>query len=140
MERLEDCITFLLGKAAQQVTRRARDLLAPFGVTPVQYAVLKLLWEEDGQSGAALGARLMLDSATVTGILDRLEAAGLVARRSDPGGDRRVNRVFLTPTGASLQGPLDAVMDDLNRAVAETLGRQAPGFWDRLRLLGEVKR
>src|ERR1041384_6232386 len=98
MNRIEDCISFLLGKAAQEVSRRAREALAPCEVTPVQYAVLRALWEEDGRSGAELGARLVIDSATITGILDRLEAAGLVRRRADPA-DRRINRAFLTPAG-----------------------------------------
>src|SRR5690348_8011705 len=95
MERIEECISFLLGKAYQQVTQDAKQRLAPYGVTPIQYAVLKLLWGEDGQSGAALGERLRLDSATMTGVLDRLAKAGLVERRPDLR-DRRINHVRLT--------------------------------------------
>jgi DNA-binding MarR family transcriptional regulator len=115
MERIEDCISFLLGKAYQQVTQDAKRRLARFGVTPVQYGLLKVLWEEDEQSGAALGERLVLDSATITGVVDRLERAGLVERRSDPG-DRRVNRVALTPKGRALRAPLDREMEKMNVA------------------------
>ena len=100
MERLEDCISFLIGKAAQQVTRRAREILAPYGVTPVQYAVLKVLWEADGRSGAELGARLVLDSASITGVVDRLEKHGLV-ERTRPKHDRRVQFIELTDAGMS---------------------------------------
>src|SRR5262249_51250781 len=99
VERLEDCISFAIGKAQQQVMRAAREGLAPYGITPVQFAILKVLWERDGLSGAELCARLVLDSATVTGLLDRLETGGWLERRADPGGDRRMSRVYLTEKG-----------------------------------------
>lgn len=136
MDRLEDCISFLVGKAAQQVARRARERLARHGVTPAQYALLKLLWERDGQSGAELGARLVLDSATMTGLADRLAAAGLVERRADDG-DRRVQRLFLTANGRALEVPLDAEMDALNDAARHILGPRAPGVCTALRRLGD---
>ena len=113
VERIEDCLSFQLGKAYQQVNQAAKRRLAPHGVTPVQYAVLKVLWEHNDQSGAELGDRLQLDSATITGVLDRLERGGLVERRADPA-DRRINRLSLTPQGSSLQGPLDREMEALN--------------------------
>ncbi|HLZ59298.1 MAG TPA: MarR family transcriptional regulator, partial [Ktedonosporobacter sp.] len=109
MEKIEDCLSFYLGKAYQRVTQSAKQRLAPFGVTPVQYAVLKVLWEQDDQSGAELGERLVLDSATMTGLLDRLEQAGLIERRSHAT-DRRVNKVVLTARGRDLQTPLDREM------------------------------
>jgi MarR family transcriptional regulator, organic hydroperoxide resistance regulator len=132
MDRIEDCIAFLLGKAAHQVARRAREKLAQSGVTPTQYAVLKVLWERDGQSGAAVGARLSIDSATITGLIDRLAAAGLIERRASPE-DRRINLLFLTARGHALQAPLDAAMDALN---AE-LTHDAPALREQLRRLGE---
>ena len=137
MDRLEDCISFLIGKAAQQVTRCAREALADTGVTPVQYALLKLLWERDGQTGAELGARLVLDSATVTGIIDRLETGGLVTRQSDPGGDRRVNRITLTDKGRALQAPLDEAVERVNRTYVQMLGEhRARELWRALAEIG----
>lgn len=137
MDRVENCISFLVGKAAQQIARRAREKLSAWGVTPPQYAVLRVLWEQDGQSGAAIGARLVIDSATITGVIDRLEGTGLLARRAD-GGDRRVHRLFLTDRGRGLQAPLDAAMDQLNAEVEAELGDQAPALWKSLRRLGEA--
>ncbi len=139
MERIEDCICYLAGKAAQQVTRRAREKLAPFGVSALQYAILKVLWDEDGQSGSALGERLVLDSASITGVLDRLESAELVERRSDPR-DRRVHRIFLTEKGRALRRPLDAAMDEVNAEAAQAIGREAPETWSALRRLSDRKR
>lgn len=138
MNRVEDCISFLIGKAGQQIARRAREKLAAHGVTPTQYAVLKVLWERDGQSGAKLGGRLLIDSATVTGVADRLQAAGLLERRPH-GEDRRVHSLCLTRPGRALQAPLDAAMDGLNEEVARAMGGEASALWAALRRLGEAK-
>src|SRR5579872_1571453 len=119
MEKLDDCISFLSGKAAQTITRLTRERLAPHGITPVQYGVLQALWEHDGLSAAELCIRLVIDSATVTGVIDRLEKLGLIERRSDPT-DRRVNRLFLTSEGRTRRDPLQEVMDGLND---EEIGR-----------------
>ena len=135
MDHVEDCISFIIGKAAQQVTRRARQLLAPHGVTPVQYAVLKALSEADGASGAELGARLVLDSASVTGVADRLETLGLVERRADAE-DRRIHRLFLTNSGAALREPMDTAMDRLNAEAAQVVGGQAEELKQALHDLG----
>jgi MarR family transcriptional regulator, organic hydroperoxide resistance regulator len=139
MDRIEDCISFLLGKAYQQVTQDAKLRLAPHGVTPIQYALLKLLWDTDGQSGAALGDRLRLDSATITGVLDRLARANLVERRPDAH-DRRVNHVYLTAQGRDLAEPLDREMDALNAAC---FGQFSAADGDLLRVLlariGQIK-
>lgn len=140
MERLEECVSFLLGKAYQQVNLTARQRLTPHGVTPVQYAVLRALAERAGQSGAELGERLRLDSATITGLLDRLEQAGLLERRPDAA-DRRANRVHLTQRARALQPALDQVMDELN---ADILGgfqaTEAQQLVNQLAALGGVDR
>ena len=138
MDRVEDCISFVVNKAAQQVSRRARDKLAGHGVTPSQYAVLKVLWAQDGQSGAELGGRLSIDSATITGVVDRLQGAGLLERRPDVE-DRRVHRLHVTERGRALRAPLDAAMDRLNAEVALEMGDQAQALWAALRRLGEAK-
>ena len=114
MDRIEDCLSFYLGKAYQRVVSTTKQRLTPYGVTPVQYALLKVLWEHDQQSGAELGERLLLDSATMTGLLDRLEHAGLIERKAHAT-DRRVNRVALTARGRDLQVPLDREMDQMNQ-------------------------
>jgi MarR family transcriptional regulator, organic hydroperoxide resistance regulator len=139
MLRNEDCISFLLGKAYQHVNQAAKQRLAPYGVTPVQFALLNSLWSEDGLSGADLGVRLQLDSATITGVIDRVEHLGLVERRPDPS-DRRINRVHLTTRGAGLQAPLSQAIEELN---AEFFGKFSAVDADRLRtmlaLLGQVE-
>ncbi len=113
LDRVEDCISFMIGKAAQQVTRRARELLAPFNITPVQYAVLKVLSDSDPVSGAEIGKRMVLDSASVTGVLDRMESLGLVERRPNPK-DRRAQLIAASPGAKEMLPLLDKEMDRLN--------------------------
>ena len=137
MDRIEDCVSFLLGKAYQQVNAAAKRRLQPHGVTPVQYAVLRVLWEQDGLSGAEIGERLRLDSATITGVLDRLAAAGLLERQADAT-DRRVNRIRLTEHGRSQQPALDREMDALNQEVFGAFGDDAERLRALLMRLGEV--
>lgn len=137
MERVDDCVNFLLGKAYQRVSRMSRDALAPYGVTPVQYAALCVLWERDGLSCADLGQRLMLDSATMTGIVDRLETAGLVQRRPDPG-DRRINRIHGTETCGAMRPKLDAAMDEVNRQVDLLLDHETISVRRGLATIGDV--
>lgn len=139
MDHIEDCISFLLGKATQQVSKRSREALAEFGVTPVQYAALRILWEQDGLSCAEMGARLLLDSATMTGIVDRLAQAGHVVRRPDPEGDRRINRIYLSEGGRAQCEPMNAAMDRVNSQVDAILGRSAGGLRASLALLGDVE-
>jgi MarR family transcriptional regulator, organic hydroperoxide resistance regulator len=139
VQRLEDCLSFLIGKAQQQVAKASREALLPYGVTPGQFAILKVLWERDGLNGAELCTRLVLDSATVTGLIDRMEAAGLLERRADPGGDRRMSRVYLTRKGAQLEAPLDAAMDRVNKQFVNALGKdRAANLWRDLETLGGV--
>lgn len=121
MDTIEDCISFLLSKAAQRVGQEFKRRLAPFGVTPAQYAVLSILWEKAALSGAQIGERLVLDPATVTGLLDRLELAGLLERHPDPT-DRRCQRIYLTKTGRDLEGPLLQIQREVNRDVLRDLG------------------
>lgn len=138
MERIEDCISFLLGKAYQQVQQAAKQRLGVHGVTPTQYALLRVLWERDGQTGAELGERLLLDSATITGLLDRLERAEMIERRADRQ-DRRVNRIFATARARELQPILDRAMDEVNVSFLAGIDPAEQGrFRAQLALLGQV--
>jgi MarR family transcriptional regulator, organic hydroperoxide resistance regulator len=132
---IDRCVIFLLGKAFQRVSQGARERLAPHGVSPMQYVVLSVLWERDGQSGAELTARLRIDSATITGIIDRLVAAGWVQRTRDTV-DRRVQRVQLTKAGRSLRDELEREMIELNQEIAAELGGRAESFWTMLAKIG----
>lgn len=85
-------------------------------MTPVQFALLNQLWRKDGQFSYELSKSLLLDSATITGIIDRLEQNGLIERRTDPN-DRRTKVIFLTEKGRKLEKPLKKQMDEMNDEV-----------------------
>jgi DNA-binding MarR family transcriptional regulator len=122
-EPIEDCLIFLLSKANQQVQQLTRDRLEPHGITPTQYAVLRVLWEQDGQTAAALGERLQLDAATLVGVLDRLSQAALIKRQPDTK-DRRVNHIILTPKGKTLEKLLAPNIAHINRTVESRFSKQ----------------
>jgi DNA-binding MarR family transcriptional regulator len=114
--QLEQCVNFVLTKAQQSVHQLFKAELAPYGVTPGQYAVLKCLWDENGQTAKQLAERLFLDGSTVTGILDRMEQKGLIIKQADPK-DRRALQVNLTDQGRSLEVPLTKVIEEANQKV-----------------------
>jgi DNA-binding MarR family transcriptional regulator len=107
--RLDEQLCFALYSASRLVTRAYRPLLEPLGITYPQYLVLLVLWEEapDGEQAVSvgrLGERLLLDSGTLTPLLKRMEAGGLVAR-SRSSADERVLEVRLTEAGRALERP-----------------------------------
>ena len=96
-----DCIFFQLAKANQLASRFLSQKVSELNLTPVQALVLGFLNQEDQITSAELGKKTELDSATLTGILDRLETAGLIERKSNPD-DRRSIHIHLTPKGNEL--------------------------------------
>ena len=95
-------LCFALYSASHAMSRLYRPLLAPLGLTYPQYLVLMALWSGDGQSVGSLGEELALDSNTLTPLLKRMEAAGLLTRvRSQE--DERVVTVSLTEKGRALE-------------------------------------
>jgi DNA-binding MarR family transcriptional regulator len=99
---LDQQLCFALYAASRRVIQAYQPLLAPLGITYPQYLVMLVLWEEAGGSVKALGERLQLDSGTLTPLLKRLEAQGLVSRRRDTD-DERVVRIELTAAGRALR-------------------------------------
>ncbi|MER1966579.1 MarR family transcriptional regulator [Castellaniella sp. GW247-6E4] len=85
-----------------------RRFLSDLGLTYPQYLVMLVLWEADGLSVSQLGERLYLDSATLTPLLKRLQASGLVARERCPEDERRV-LLRLTEAGRALRARALAV-------------------------------
>lgn len=100
---LTDLICFSLYSANHAMQRVYQPLLAPLGLTYPQYLVLMALWEADGRTVGDLGRALGLESNTLTPLLKRMEAQGLLARARDDKDERQV-RVTLGPRGKALQG------------------------------------
>ena len=99
---LDNQFCFALYSASLAMTKTYKPLLEALGLTYPQYLVMLVLWEQDGLPVRRIGELLFLDSGTLTPLLKRLEAAGLVARARDPE-DERVVRISLTREGRALQ-------------------------------------
>src|SRR3712207_764046 len=113
---LDDQLCFALYAASRAVTARYRPMLDELGVTYPQYLVLMLLWEEDGQTVGQLGQRLALDSGTLSPLLKRLTAAGLVTRHRRADDERSVS-VRLTEAGRALHAPACAISAEMIHAL-----------------------
>lgn len=98
---LDAQLCFALYSAQLAMGKIYRRHLADLGLTYPQYLVMLVLWEADGQTVTALGERLYLDSATLTPLLKRLQAMGLL-RRDRAVDDQRQVRVSLTSAGRDL--------------------------------------
>lgn len=93
---------FALYSASRAVTDVYRPLLAKLGLTYPQYLVLLVLWEDEPRSVKRIAEALLLDYGTVSPLLKRLEARGLVARRRSEEDERTVT-VGLTDEGWALR-------------------------------------
>lgn len=135
---LDDQLCFAIYSAAHAMNRVYKPLLEPLGLTYPQYLVLLVLWQGDGIAVKDLGARLFLDSGTLTPLLKRMETAGLVARRRDSA-DERLVRVTLTPSGRALRDQAGAVQravvcaSGLDPAVLSALHRDLTTLREGLR-------
>ena len=102
MLKLDNQLCFGLYAATHAITRVYRPMLNELGITYSQFLVLLSLWERDGQTVSALGESLYLDSGTLSPVLKRLEAGGLVAKTRQSR-DERVVEVSLTQKGRDLK-------------------------------------
>jgi MarR family transcriptional regulator, organic hydroperoxide resistance regulator len=91
--------------------------LSRLGLSFPQAHALRLLEPEEPLPMSALAERLICDASNVTGIVDRLEARGLVERRSAEG-DRRVKALTITPAGVELRGVVMEIMSEPPAAIA----------------------
>ncbi|MEE2570870.1 MarR family transcriptional regulator [Pseudarthrobacter sp. J64] len=99
--RLDRQVCFALYSASRAATALYRPLLDDLGLTYPQYLVMLVLWENEPRGVKELGEELGLDSGTLSPLLKRLEALGLVERRRSGEDERRV-AIHLTPAGRGL--------------------------------------
>ena len=100
--RLDNQLCFALYSASLAMTKLYKPLLEALQLTYPQYLVMLVLWETDGMSVSALGERLFLDSGTLTPLLKRMEAGGLLRRQRSALDERKVE-VFLSAEGRALK-------------------------------------
>ena len=105
MDNNQESIGFLLGALLRRKGLAFRALLAPFQVTPRQYAVLSRLWQEDSLALTDLARRLYADPSSISRTLVLMEKSGLIERHRDDE-DRRVFRLMLSTRGHALKRQL----------------------------------
>lgn len=128
MASIDQMLCFAVYATGHAFTRFYKPRLDALDLTYPQYLVFLVLWEQDDITVKALGEKLFLDSGTITPLIKRLEARGLVARQRDTVDERQV-RITLTEAGRALkQRAMDVPL-----AVAKGVGG-SPQDAERLRL------
>ncbi len=100
--KLSNQLCFRLYTVTRLITQAYRPLLDPLGLTYPQYLVMMVLWEQDNQTVGDIGRRLMLDTNTLTPMLQRMEREGLLVRTHGIS-DGRQTLVSLTKKGIHLE-------------------------------------
>jgi len=121
MLALDNQFCFALYSASHAMTKTYKPLLERLGLTYPQYLVMLVLWEQDAMLVKQIGARLYLDSGTLTPLLKRLEANGLLSRNRDPHDERQV-RIVLSAEGRELR----ATAAQIPRQVLCASGQELP--------------
>ena len=113
---LQSQFCFPFYAASRILIQAYREPLEALGLTYPQYLVMLVLWEEDGLSVSQIGARLHLDSGTLTPVLKRLETQNLIKRKRSDQDERRVD-IQLTYPGKSLK----TKASDIPKVVTDSL-------------------
>lgn len=113
--RLDQQLCFALYSATRAMTAAYRPVLAELNLTYPQYLVLLVLWEEGPVTVGRLGERLHLDSGTLSPLLKRLEANGVVVRQRSRSDERQVE-IDLTDAGRALEERAQCIPEELFQA------------------------
>ncbi|MEW6351051.1 MAG: MarR family transcriptional regulator [Thermodesulfobacteriota bacterium] len=131
MLHYSDCIVFLLAKAYQKAHGQIKKRLAEYGLTPIQMLVIEALRDEEGVSAGELGKKVVLDSATLSGVLDRLAEKGWIVKETDSV-DRRALRLFLGDPAKEIAQALAEQRQMANNDVMENLSTEEKVLLKRL--------
>jgi DNA-binding MarR family transcriptional regulator len=129
-----------LGFLIHDVSRLRRVLfdrvLRPLGASRSQWWVLAFLSRDDGMTQTRLAEELDMGKVGLGGLIDRLEAAGLVERRTEPG-DRRAKRVYMTREGRRFVARNRELDQDMNKTILQNISRD--DIEATIRVLGAMK-
>jgi DNA-binding MarR family transcriptional regulator len=116
--KLDNQVCFRLYTASRLVMQAYTPVLSQLGITYPQYLVLMVLWEKDGQPVNDIARRLLLETNTVTPLLQRMEKQGIVTRKRGEL-DKRQHIVSLTGKGRALeQQACDTIPEGMARSLA----------------------
>lgn len=91
--------------------------------TPTQTAILYLLEQKDGQKISDFASSLEVKNPVMTGVIDRMEKAGLIVRKLDPS-DRRIISVFITPKGREESSKATSIINKMNKKIESGVAYQ----------------
>jgi DNA-binding MarR family transcriptional regulator len=131
MVHYSDCVVFLLAKAYQKAHGCLKKLLAEYGLTPIQVLVIEALRDEEGVSSGELGKKLSLDSATLSGVLERLAEKGWIVKETDEV-DRRSLRIYLGDLAKQLDEPISEQRQKANDDIMRKLSAEEKVLLKRL--------
>ena len=100
--KLDNQICFRLYSASRLITQAYTPMLTALGITYPQYLVLMVLWEKDNQPVNDIAHRLILETNTVTPLIQRMEKQGLITRKQGDK-DKRQQIVSLTLNGKDME-------------------------------------
>ena len=112
MRRMSDSIGFLIGDVSRLLRRRFDERARLIGVTRPQWRALTNLTRQEGLQQNALAELLEVEPITLCRMVDRMEEAGLIERRRDPG-DRRAWNLYLTDKARPLLDQLRVIADEV---------------------------
>jgi len=118
VEAYNDCVIFLLTKANQKAQGSFKKRLSIHGLTPVQNLILETLWEKGGLSAGEISKKLLLDNATLSGVLDRLAGTGWIIKQTDTN-DRRFLRIFPTEKALEMRETLQEERTAANKNILQ---------------------
>ncbi|WP_083905948.1 MarR family winged helix-turn-helix transcriptional regulator [Nocardia transvalensis] len=110
---LSERTAFLVAQLGFEVGFRFSDALAPFGIGPRHYGMLRQLAARDGQTQQQLGDTLHIHRNVMVGLVDELEKRGLVERRKHPS-DRRAYAVHLLPAAHELLARIEPIVQQID--------------------------
>lgn len=125
--QLDQQLCFALYSATHAMTRAYKRALAAVGLTYPQYLVMLVLWEHDGIAISEIASVLGLDTPSVTPLVRRLEASGLV-RRVRVARDNRIASMRVEPKGWAIQQQVA----DIQKTMACRTGLETTEF-DRMK-------
>ncbi len=128
---IPDCTIFLLAKAYQKAHSQFKGMLRPYDLTNLQHLVLEGLWYQEGVTAAELGKLLVLDKATLSGILDRMIESDWIRKERDPD-DGRVFRIFTTKKAAKAREELIDLRIKANEQLLSGFTREERVLFKRL--------
>lgn len=135
---LDRQVCFAVVAASRSVVGVYKPILEPLGLTHPQYLVMLALWESSPLRVKDLGERLLLDPATLSPLLKRLEQQGLVSRARDTV-DERALALRLTDEGAALRAEAERVPGRVIERLGLTID-ELEGIRDAVTILLEASR